>query len=140
VLNPSLVKTKKLKRWDTVKVQGQRKVILVGPEYGVFVDHKDFIDWANMVKTDTVEYELGDQPKPKTHVPFQLSTTVLERGIALLWPSQSFTSLVLFRGIPSWRHGEFHLHRSKLMSGDDGINVILIIILINPIIGKCVEI
>lgn len=122
ILNLDLVQRKQMEQWKICVVDG-RQQILVGPEYGVFADYGDFANWAEFVITHIVTPEL-ERRKKKTpkgqkdeHVPFQPSPLSLEFGISLLWPSQSFASLVLFRGLPQWRHGEFHLHRIHLLAG-----------------------
>jgi hypothetical protein len=56
--------------------------------------------------------------EPLAYVPYKPTPEAVEFLVSLLWPSLSHTSIVLFRGLPGWKHGGFHLHRMQLASSE----------------------
>lgn len=55
--------------------------------------------------------------QPMPHTPFRPTSQSLDFGISLLWPSQSFASITLFRGPAHRRLGEFHHQRFRALAG-----------------------
>jgi hypothetical protein len=138
VPDPELARN--LSPWAETAIDG-RSVVLVNQELGLFINQTDFMNFAEYLRVNVVDAEPGraadharkvqeykdalkkwkqgtkKPPKPKAHVPFQLTPEGVEYLVSLLWPSQSSANLVLFRGLYGLKHGAFHLDRMALTGG-----------------------
>ena len=98
---------------------GGRQVINVGL-HGGFVDADDFEEWKGIMKR-TFDDGSG------------LHSEVIDRGIGMLWPDQSYVNLKAFRGSSKramW--GPYHEARVEMLDGDYNFKKVLLIF--HPII------
>jgi hypothetical protein len=108
------------------------QVVSVG-RGGLLVNAEDYFAFVEYVENNILEreaekaaeyarklkaYKAGtSQRDPVKHVPFKPTPQALDFGMSLLWPSQSFASITLFRGRTSRRLGPFHQERFQALAG-----------------------
>lgn len=121
----------KVPAFARLRVKG-REVISVGVG-GIFVDRKDYDAFLAYVTENVLDgeaekakehkkkmaaYKSGHtKHSPLPHVPFRPTSQAVEFGISLIWPSQSFASINLFRGPTERRLGDFHHQRFHALAG-----------------------
>lgn len=123
-----------LPAFTTVKISGRKLVFAGGDNLfrGIFIDFNDYHKWRHFVITTIFEVEAMKQQKyatcvseaqsqkkqePRHRSQFQITSKALEYGMAIIWPSQSYASINLFRGPTGRRLGQFHLHRMGRLAG-----------------------
>ena len=109
-----------------------RDVVNVGVG-GIFVDRNDYdafiayvtenmfeaeAEKAKEYKRKLAAYKIGQSKhSPLPHVPYRPTSQAVEFGISLIWPSQSFASINLFRGPTERRLADFHHQRFHALAG-----------------------
>ena len=108
---------------------GGREVLNTGVA-GILVDYEDFCRWEKRICEDVFDSADDDEGQNSSNqrkagrrrrpaaAAYILRPWILEFALGMLWPSQSFASISLFRGPTNRRLGEFHIQRFHAMSGE----------------------
>lgn len=110
-----------------IRVRG-REVLNTGVA-GILVDYEDFCRWQIRICEDVFDSADDDEGRNSSNrrkagrrrrpaAAYTLRPWILEFALGMLWPSQSFASISLFRGPTNRRLGEFHIQRFHAMSGE----------------------
>ena len=125
------------------KTRDGRHTISTGRS-GILVDEIDFHLFQDYVEEHLFEAEAAKKKAhrekvkaqksgktdhvPVDHVPYRPTSQVIDFGLSILWPGQTYSSITLFRGRTSRRLSAFHTERFHALAGNESINDMLFIL------------